>query len=204
VSRIGFGRKQSWPNLRYHPSTCLKGLGKPRKMSTRIAVSQLRLEPSIPWIQVRRNTVLANWFSHSVWGERDFHSRVFTKAAFERFAVQVSVPNVHTKWWWSRASHVTEGAFVVVHMMAHVVPQQSLRWVVLGAVWTLIPLHCNSSHQHMLDDDVQGKTCNLELSKHTSAVKHDLKFQLSLSNAYASRFITHIPREPDAYSGQRT
>jgi hypothetical protein len=60
VSRIGFGRKRSWRNMRHHTSTCLKGLGKPRKMSTRIAMSQLRLEPSIPWIQKRSNTVLAN------------------------------------------------------------------------------------------------------------------------------------------------
>jgi hypothetical protein len=30
-------RKLSWPNLRYHPRICLEGLGKPWKMSTRIA-----------------------------------------------------------------------------------------------------------------------------------------------------------------------
>jgi hypothetical protein len=117
-----------------------------------------------------------------MWGEGDFYSRIFTKAAFKRFAVQVSVTYMHTKGWWSWASHVTERAFVMVHMVTHVVPQQSLRRVILGAVWTLKTLHCNSSDQYTLDKVAHATTHNSELSKHTSTPKHDLKIQLSLSS----------------------
>jgi hypothetical protein len=46
--------------------------------------------------------------------------------------------------------------------------------------------------------------CSTELNKHISALKHYLKFQLSLSIVCVSRFITYILSEPDAYSGQRT
>ena len=64
----------------------------------------------------------------------------------------MSVANVHTKGWRSRAGHVTKGALVVVHVVTHVVPQQSLRWVILGAMWALVLLHCNNSCHQALDN----------------------------------------------------
>jgi hypothetical protein len=63
-----------------------------------------------------------------------FISPVFTSAAFEWFALQVPVGNVHLKGRCRGASLITEGAFVLVHMATYVFPQQFLRWIMLGAM----------------------------------------------------------------------
>jgi hypothetical protein len=39
----GYGRKQSWPNLRYYPGICLEGLTKTTKTSVRIAGLQNKI-----------------------------------------------------------------------------------------------------------------------------------------------------------------
>jgi hypothetical protein len=47
----GFGKKRTWPNLRYYPGICLEGLRKPWKTSVMITGLQPEILIGTSWIQ---------------------------------------------------------------------------------------------------------------------------------------------------------
>jgi hypothetical protein len=62
----GYGRKRSWPNLKYGPRICLEGLRKTTKTSVKYEVSGPRSEPRTTQIPSRSdgtNCVLLRGFS---------------------------------------------------------------------------------------------------------------------------------------------
>jgi hypothetical protein len=86
--------------------------------------------------------------SHPMRSIVEAYSREFTQIALEWLAVQVFVAYMCSKAWWTRAGHGTEGALVGACMVTHVVSQQPLRCIIFGAVWALVPTHCNKTHHH--------------------------------------------------------
>lgn len=127
------------------------------------------------------DTLLVRLKQYVSWVMLCMNSRIITRVALEWLGVEVFVANVCHKAWRTGAGHITEEARVVVHMVTYMVCQQSLTGETLATVWTLVPLHYNSSHQYIWDNVPQFVSLELVRSikqtatliyTHTSALKH--------------------------------
>jgi hypothetical protein len=74
---------------------------------------------------------------------------------------------------------------VTVCMLFHVLMEKFFRRIIFMAARTPVPLHCKKPH-HILNTFAHGKTHHTiqTLHKHEPALKHYLKFQLSLSSVF--------------------
>jgi hypothetical protein len=145
--------------MMYHPSICMEGLSKPQKMSRRKAgaldeittkhnlnenqkhyrFSQLAQLLSVRW----RSLLLICIHKIIIW--MACCSGVCSKCGYQLLMEL------------DKSCH--RCSILMLHMLMHVVLQQFLRCVILGAVHTLVPSHCNISHHRKLENVAHCKTC---------------------------------------------